>query len=152
MENSGNIPEVAIRRWYPAVDDTDPVIRRSAAAVRDYDETLRLFRNEDTGNWVVGIGERGHPVLDVSDVFGNVEDIGRKLTKFDTKRHGDRIMAELGREAQIKADDAKYRTDETHSELAEHFWSARKRLKGEQGSIRGRTPYLGGVKRGKGFE
>ena len=141
-----DIPGVADKMWMPAAHDPDPVIRRTVQAVEKYDESLRLARNEVTGNWIVVIGERGHPVLDVTDVFGNPDGIRQKLDRFDSKRQGDRILYELDRSVELAKANAQYKSDQLNGEVAEHYASARRRIRGETGSMRGRTPYIGGVK------
>ena len=140
------VPTAECRLWLPGLGAVEPSIRRAARAVRDYDESLRLAKHEITGDWVVVIGDGGHPVLGLGREIPHVEEIRAKLEAHDTKRHGKRIMDELARDSEKKRLDAKYRADEQNYEMAEHYLSARRRLKGETGSLRGRTPYLGGVK------
>ena len=141
------VPEAECRLWLPGLGAVEPSVRRAAKAVRDYDESLRLARHELTGDWCVVIGDMGHPVYGFGRDVPSPEDVRLKLEKHDTKRHGKKMMDELARESELKRLDAQYRSEQQNYEMAEHYLSARRRLKGETGSMRGRTPYLGGVKR-----
>lgn len=153
MENSAPlVPEAPTRLWLPGLGAADPEVRRVAREVRDYDEALRLARHEETGDWVVVIGDQGFPVMGFGKRLPEPGMARVELAKRDTKRHGQKMLDQLAREAQRRRDDAKYRAEEQNGELAEHYLSTHRRLKGETGTLRGRAGYQGGVHRGKGFE
>lgn len=145
-----DIKEADCRLWLPGQGDLSREQRIVARAIRDYDEALRFKQHTETGDWVVTVGDQGFPVLRICGPNEAMPDYAATtalLEKRDAKRQGRKIMDQLAREAQKRRDDSKYRASEQNGELAEHYYSARRRLLGENGTLRGRTPYLGGVKR-----
>ncbi len=125
MEYSGTgVPGGDIRLWIPGLGVTDPRIRRVAVAVRNYDETFCLAKHELTGDWVVTIGESSHPIFGFGRELPNPDDVEGILGKFDMKRKGPKIMADLARATELARLDAQYRASETDGEAAEYLEAA----------------------------
>ena len=130
-------PDISL--WLPGLGATDLRIRKVAHAVRDYDESLRLARNETYGDWCVVIGDMGHPVFSFGKELPNSYDVPGLLSKHDTKRYGKEIMDALARDAERKRLDSEYRYDQTTGEVAEVMESAMHRLGG--------TPYKRSIRK-----
>lgn len=126
MENSvaDIVPGGPVKLWLPGVGVTDLRVRAVAKAVERYDADLRLARHEITGDWVVTIGDAGHPVFGFGKELPHPDDVERKLGQHDIRRHGRKMMDHLAREAERKRLDAQYRMEEDNGELAEHFEAA----------------------------
>jgi len=124
-------PDISL--WLPGLGETDLRVRKVAHAVRDYDESLRLAKNENFGDWCVVIGEMGHPVLSLGMELPDPRDVAQMLAKHDTKRYGKQIMEALARESERKRLDEEYRYGQTTGAVAEVMESAMHRLGG--------TPY-----------
>lgn len=121
MENLGEVPGGPIKLWIPGVGVTDLRVRKVARAVEQYDPELRLARHEIHGDWVVTMGERGHPIFGFGRELPNPDDVEQILGSRDIKRRGRKIMADLAREAERKRLDSQYRVEEQNGELAEHL-------------------------------
>ena len=122
MEDSAHIvPEAPTKLWLPGLGAVDPEVRAIARAVRDYDPDLHLQRHELTGDWVVTLGESGHPIFGFGLRLPHPDDVAAILSKRDVKRNGQRILADLARQAEIKRQEAKYRVSEQDGELAERL-------------------------------
>src|SRR6478609_4936241 len=121
MEDLGFDPEAPTRLWLPGSYAADSAVRRVARAVKAYDEALELARHEVTGDWVVLIGERGHPVFGFGRELPRPEDVERILGARDVKRNGRRIHEATRRKAaQIREANDKAMSDR-NGEMAEHF-------------------------------
>lgn len=123
----GTVPNGDIRLWIPGLGDTDRKVRAVAKAVRDYDESLRLARHEVYGDWVIIIGEQGHPVFGFGQELPDPNDVARILGEHDMARNGKRIMAELARAAELRRQEELYKVSEKDGELAEWFESGFRR-------------------------
>ena len=110
-----------VRLWLPGLGVTDPRVRRVSKAVEQYDAAFRLARHEVTGDWVVVIGDKGHPVFGFGRELPHPDDVERILGKHDIARHGPRIMADLAREAEKVRLDKQYRISESDGIVAEHL-------------------------------
>jgi len=120
-ENSAIVPEAPVRLWLPGLGVADKQIRGVARAVRDYDEALRLARHEITGDWVVVIGDEGHPVFGFGKELPHPDDVEQRLGARDVKRNGRRILEQSRRAAaRMKAEEDARFSDMT-GEVAEHF-------------------------------
>ncbi len=95
MENSAFVQDVDTRLWLPGTSAADPRVRKVSKAVERYDEAFRLARHELTGDWVVVIGEQGHPVFGFGRELPAPEDVETILGKHDIKRNGKRIWAQI---------------------------------------------------------
>lgn len=115
------VPGGPIKLWLPGLGVADLRVRHVVKAVKEYDESLNLARHEITGDWVVIIGDGGHPVFGFGKELPHPDDVGRKLAAHDVTRHGREIMDHLAKEAERKRLDSKYRTEEQNGELAEHL-------------------------------
>lgn len=124
-ENSAPIvPEAPTRLWLPGLGVADRRVRGVARAVRDYDEALRLARHEVSGDWVVVIGDEGHPVYGFGRELPHPDDVEQILGARDVKRNGPRILAQSRAAAERERAQNEYRMSEMNGELAEHFESA----------------------------
>ena len=122
MENSAlPVPEAPVRLWLPGLGVTDLRVRKVVKAVKEYDHALNLARHEITGDWVIIIGEEGHPVWGFGKELPNPEDVQHILGKRDVKRNGRRILDQSRREAAKRKADEQYRISETDGVAAEHF-------------------------------
>jgi hypothetical protein len=121
MENLGHVPGGPVKLWLPGLGAVDLRVRKVALAVDRYDPALRLARHELTGDWVVTMGDSGHPIFGFGRELPRPDDVERILSEKDIKRHGKRIMAQLADEAERKRLDSKYRVSEDDGQLAEHF-------------------------------
>lgn len=110
-----------VKLWLPGLGVTDLRVRAVSKAVERYDESLRLARHEITGDWVVTIGESGHPVFGFGKELPHPDDVEHKLGAHDIKRQGRQIMDHLAREAELKRLDSQYRAEEQNGELAEQL-------------------------------
>lgn len=124
-------PDISL--WLPGLGAVDLRVRKVAHAVRDYDESLRLAKNENFGDWCVVIGEMGHPVFSFGMELPDPRDVERLLAKHDTKRYGKEIMDALARDAERKRLDDEYRMHDVNGSVAEVMESAMHRMGG--------TPY-----------
>jgi hypothetical protein len=115
------VPGGPVKLWLPGLGVTDLRVRAVARAVERYDADLRLARHEITGDWVVTIGENGHPVYGFGKELPHPDDVERKLGSHDIRRQGRQIMDHLAREAERKRLDAQYRSEEQNGEMAEHL-------------------------------
>jgi len=138
-------PDISL--WLPGLGETDLRVRKVAHAVRDYDESLRLAKDENFGNWCVVIGEMGHPVFSFGMELPDPYEVPRILEQHDTKRYGKQIMEALARESERKRLDEEYRYGQTTGEVAEVMESAMHRLGGTpyRRSIRKMDPKQRGV-------
>lgn len=128
MEDSTGafLSEAPTKLWMPGLGAVDPAVRRAARAVEQYDESLRLARHEVTGDWVVTVGESGHPVFGFGRELPHPDDIEKKLGRHDIKRHGKKIMDQLARAAERERLDAQYRVEEADEATADamaHFYA-----------------------------
>ncbi len=122
MEHSGAyVAEGPVKLWLPGLGVTDLRIRRVAVAVEQYDPALRLARHELNGDWVVVMGDQGHPIFGFGRELPRPEDVEHLLGKHDIKRHGKKLMADLAVMAERERLDSKYRQAEQNEELADHF-------------------------------
>lgn len=113
------VPGGPVKLWLPGLGTTDLRVRKVARAVDNYDPALRLARHELTGDWVVVIGDQGHPVFGFGRELPRPEDVERILGERDIKRNGRRIMAQLATEAERKRLESKYRGSEQDGVVAE---------------------------------
>lgn len=121
MEDSTGafLSEAPVRLWLPGLGEVDPRIRRVVKAVRDYDEALRLARHEITGDWVVVIGDEGHPVFGFGKELPNPEDVETLMGRHDIKRNGKRILDQVRRAAERQRLDDQYRVEQADDATAE---------------------------------
>lgn len=115
------VPDAETRLWIPGTAAVDTAVRKVARAVKQYDEALNLARHELTGDWVVTIGEMGHPVFGFGKELPDPDQVERILASRDMKRHGRKIMAQLARRVDRERQDARLRVSDENEELAEHF-------------------------------
>lgn len=115
------VPQGEVRLWIPGLGETDRKVRAVANAVRDYDESLRLARHEVYGDWVIVIGDEGHPVYGFGKELPQPQDVESILSKYDMKRHGRKIMDDLARITKQRALNDRYLLQEMDGELAEKF-------------------------------
>lgn len=121
MENSAFVQEAPLRLWIPGTGEVDLRVRAVAKAVERYDEAFRLARHEITGDWVVLIGEQGHPVFGFGRELPRPDDVEHILGQNDMKRNGPRILKQLdeAREKAYREQTAK--AEARNAELVEHF-------------------------------
>ncbi len=128
MEDSTGafLSEAPTRLWLPGLGAADPAVRRVAKAVNEYDDALRLARHEVTGDWVVTIGDQGHPVFGFGRELPDPYKVSELLGKCDIKRNGKRILDAVARAAERQRLDDQYRVDEADEATADamaHFYS-----------------------------
>jgi hypothetical protein len=128
MEDSTGafLSEAETKLWLPGLGAADPEVRRVAKAVDAYDPALRLAKHEVTGDWVICIGDNGHPVFGFGRGLPNPEDVAGMLAKHDVKRNGKRILEALEKQRQRDLLDSQYRVsegDEASAEAAEWFYN-----------------------------
>lgn len=115
------------RLWVPGIHAQDSRIRAVARAVERYDEAFRFAKHEMTGDWVVTIGDNGHPVFGFGKSLPRPEDVERLLAEKDVARHGAKILRMLHRESEALKMEADHVAEEKHGELAEVFEHAFRR-------------------------
>lgn len=115
------VPDKPKSVWIPGIHVSDREIRAVCLAVEAYDEALRFGRDEITGDWVVVIGEQGHPVYGFGRFLPDPETVGPTLAKHDVKRHGPKLMAQLAARAKREKAEDDWLMDENTGVLAEHF-------------------------------
>ena len=121
MKNEAFSMDVDTRLWIPGVAAGDVHQRAVAKAVKEYDESFNLARHELTGDWVVVIGENGHPVFGFGRDLPNPRDVERILGEKDIRRHGARMLDALNREADRKRAVAQSAMDDATSMVAENM-------------------------------
>lgn len=109
------------RLWLPGVHAADARIRAVARAVERYDEKFRFAKHEITGDWVVTIGDCGHPVFGFGKELPNPDDVERLLAAKDVGRHGANILRMLHRESEALKMEAEHQAEQRNGELAEVF-------------------------------
>lgn len=121
MEDSTGafLSEAPTRLWLPGLGAADPEVRRVARAVDEYDPALRLARHEVTGDWVVTIGDNGHPVFGFGRELPDPYKVPEILGKHDVKRNGKRILDAVARAAERQRLDDQYRVEEGDEATAE---------------------------------
>lgn len=110
--------------------------REAAEAVRDYDPTLALGRNDATGEWIV-CKERGlegppHPVLSLgrSPEPPSREAVTERLYSGDVRRNAARIVASIARHNERMQADKRAAASEAAGEWSEYAEFA---TRGERG-------------------
>lgn len=121
MKNSAYVQEGETRLWVPGTAAADSRIRKVARAVKQYDECLSLARHELNGDWVVTIGEHGHPVFGFGQELPDPRDVESLLSKFDMKRNGPKILADLAAAGLAQAKVTKDADSERNGQLAERL-------------------------------
>lgn len=84
--------------FVPGQGFVDFRLRKAVKAVSDYDERLILARHEHTGDWCafVQLGpDRMFPVIGFGRELPDADEIRRTLEKYDTRRHGDKILRQI---------------------------------------------------------
>lgn len=109
------------RLWLPGVHAADARVRAVARAVERYDEAFRFAKHELTGDWVVTIGDQGHPVFGFGKELPAPDDVERLLSEKDIGRHSAKILRELHRDAEAKHIEARHAMDDHNGQLAEKF-------------------------------
>ncbi len=129
------MPAEAASIWLPGRGVTDFQERRVDAAVREYDETLRFGRNNDTGQYCIFMVKRGSaplPILGFNEI-PHPDDALRKLWKTDTLRHGNEILDTMNAENEEVHTERRAAADQANGIAAEGFeWLMRDQ---------GQTPY-----------
>ncbi len=129
------MPAPAASIWLPGRGVTDIQERRVDAAVKEYDETLRFGRNEETGQHCIFMIKKGHaplPVLGFNEI-PHPDDAVRKLWKSDAMRHGKEILDTMNAENEEVHSERRRAADEANGIAAEGFeWLMRDQ---------GQTPY-----------
>lgn len=136
MEDSTGafLSEAPTKLWLPGLGAADPHVRRVAKAVDEYDPALRLARHEVTGDWVICIGDNGHPVFGFGRELPDPMMIPHLLGKHDVKRNGKRILDQIEKDRQRQLLDTKYREEQSvegPAEAADWFYQkhgARRRI------------------------
>lgn len=125
MENSGAfLSEARPSVWLPGEGVVDLRQKAVARACREYDESFKLGRHNETGDWVICLREDQPPVFTFGRELPDPRDVHKILSQYDIKRRGVEIMQHLAREAQAQRDARQHEMSEHNGELAEHFESA----------------------------
>ncbi len=124
--------------WLPGQGVVNLRVTALDRAAREYDERLRVGRNEETGDWCVFIQmERGtFPPNDLYPIFGmgqnpdnlpHPEDLKRKLYETDTVRHGYQMLDRMNRENEALKEQKRKAAREADEIAAEAYeWGLRR--------------------------
>lgn len=101
-------------------------------AVREYDERLMFGMNEETGDWCIFIrmpGDRApYPVIGFHKTIPSVDEAIRRLADGDTRKHGERIYAEMlaaDKQRKLELEYTSNQAAQDSAERAEHMMRQR---------------------------